>query len=114
MESIELLAVVGGILLIAGVSKRIRDTIITLPILYVLTVLGTDDIAGRDVIYNVAMITVFFSVMAHGISASPLADWYGERVAALDEKGLADAETAPVPEMSTRTGSVPGASSSSA
>ena len=76
-------------------------------ILYVLTVLGTDDIAGRETIYAVAMITVFFSVMAHGISAAPLANWYGERMVKLDEKGLADAETASVPEMPTRARRAP-------
>lgn len=36
MESIELLAILIGILLIAGVSKRLRGTIITLPMLYTL------------------------------------------------------------------------------
>ncbi|MBE2223449.1 MAG: cation:proton antiporter [Anaerolineae bacterium] len=36
MASIELLAILIGILLIAGVSKRLHDTIITLPMLYTL------------------------------------------------------------------------------
>jgi hypothetical protein len=40
MESIPLLAIFIGIVLSAGVSKRIRDTIITLPMLYVLLGLG--------------------------------------------------------------------------
>ena len=36
METTGLLIVLVGILLVAGVSKRIRHTIITLPMLYVL------------------------------------------------------------------------------
>jgi len=71
-------------------------------ILYVLTVLGTEDVAGKETIYTVAMITVFFSVLAHGISAAPLADWYGKHIAALDKRDAASAETAPVPEIPTR------------
>jgi NhaP-type Na+/H+ or K+/H+ antiporter len=34
MESLELLSILIGILLIAGISKRIRGTLITLPMLY--------------------------------------------------------------------------------
>jgi NhaP-type Na+/H+ or K+/H+ antiporter len=71
-------------------------------ILYVLTVLETEEVAGKETIYTVAMITVFLSVLAHGISAAPLADWYGKHIAALDKRDAADAETAPVPEMPTR------------
>ena len=40
MEAIGLLVVLAGILLISGVSQRIRDTVITLPMLYVLFGLG--------------------------------------------------------------------------
>jgi hypothetical protein len=41
------------------------------------------------------MITVFLSVMAHGISAAPLADWYAKHVAVLDRRE---------PEIPTPTG----------
>lgn len=71
-------------------------------ILYVLTVLKTEEVTGEDTIYAVAMITVFLSVMAHGISAAPLANWYGKHIAALDKRDAAGAETTPVPEMPTR------------
>jgi NhaP-type Na+/H+ or K+/H+ antiporter len=71
-------------------------------ILYFLTVLNRHDIAGVDVIYNVVMITVFFSVIAHGISAAPLANWYGNRITELEKDGAAEAETLIVPEISTR------------
>jgi hypothetical protein len=50
------------------------------------------------------MITVFLSVMAHGISAAPLADWYAKHVAVLDRRDAADAENTPVPEIPTPTG----------
>jgi hypothetical protein len=75
--------------------------------LYVLIVLETGEVAGGGIIYAAAMITVFLSVMAHGISAAPLADWYGKHVAALDKRDAADAETTPVPEIPTRMGSLP-------
>ena len=40
MEAVEIIVVVVGILLISGVSKRIRNTVVTLPMLYVLFGLG--------------------------------------------------------------------------
>lgn len=73
-------------------------------ILYVLTVLGTEALAGRETIYTVVMTAVFFSVILHGFSAAPLSVWYSRRVAVLDIKGAVDAETIPVPEMPTRAG----------
>jgi NhaP-type Na+/H+ or K+/H+ antiporter len=77
-------------------------------ILYVLLIMEDYELVGMETIYAVAMVTVFFSVMAHGITAAPLADWYGKRVAAMDEEGTVDAETTAVPEVPTRAG-VPGA-----
>jgi NhaP-type Na+/H+ or K+/H+ antiporter len=71
-------------------------------ILYVLTVLEAEQVAGKETIYTVAMITIFMSVLAHGISAAPLADWYGKHIAAYDKRDAAGAETTPVPEMPTR------------
>jgi NhaP-type Na+/H+ or K+/H+ antiporter len=82
-------------------------------ILYVLAVVETEELAAKDTIYAVVMTTVFLSVLAHGITATPLSDWYGRRIAALDKKGAADSETLPVPEMPTRTGALPVASTSS-
>lgn len=71
-------------------------------ILYVLTVVEIENLAGRETIYAVVMTTVFLSVLAHGISAAPLSDWYGRRITELDEKGAADSETLPVPDIPTR------------
>ena len=82
-------------------------------ILYVLAVVETEEFAAKETIYAVVMTTVFLSVLTHGITAAPLSDWYGRRIAALDKKGAADSETLPVPEMPTRTGALPVASTSS-
>jgi NhaP-type Na+/H+ or K+/H+ antiporter len=71
-------------------------------ILYVLTVVAAKDLVGRDTIYAVVMITIFMSVLAHGITAAPLSDWYGKHMAELDKKGAVEAEMKPVPEMPTR------------
>ena len=82
-------------------------------ILYVLTVLEVEELNGKETIITAAIITVFLSVMAHGISAAPLADWYGKHIAALDKYDAADAETVTVPEMPTRRKSVKAISGSS-
>jgi len=71
-------------------------------ILYVYTVLETEKIAEQEVIFNVVMITIFFSVLVHGISAAPLSDWYAKRIEKLGIEGLASEETKSVPEMPTR------------
>jgi NhaP-type Na+/H+ or K+/H+ antiporter len=76
-------------------------------ILYVLTVVAAEDLIGRDTIYAVVMITIFMSVLAHGITAAPLSNWYGKRIAELDKKGAAEAEMKPVLEMPTRVGTAP-------
>lgn len=59
------------------------------------------DIEGVDVIYDVVMITVFISVMVRGISAAPLANWYGKRISKLENDGSANAEALVAPEMIT-------------
>jgi hypothetical protein len=52
-------------------------------------------------------------VMAHGVSAAPLADWYGAHIDTLDKINAAEAETVSVPEMPTRRKSVTNISRSS-
>ena len=76
-------------------------------ILYVLTVFGKEEIVGRETIFNVAMVTIFFSVMAHGISAAPLAEKYGVRITQMIKKGSAQAEAIPGIEVPTRRGIIP-------
>jgi NhaP-type Na+/H+ or K+/H+ antiporter len=75
-------------------------------ILYVYTILDAEKITGQDTIFNVVMITIFFSVLAHGISAVPLTNWYAKRIARLEKDGLAQAERTHVPEMPTRRASL--------
>ena len=62
---------------------------------------------GRETIFNVAMVTIFFSVMAHGISAAPLAEKYGVRITQMIKKGSAQAEAIPGIEVPTRKGIIP-------
>lgn len=71
-------------------------------ILYVFTIFGAESIAGQETVFNVVMITIFFSVFAHGISAVPLTNWYANRIAELQKDGLAQVEATSVPEMPTR------------
>jgi NhaP-type Na+/H+ or K+/H+ antiporter len=71
-------------------------------ILYVLTVVAAEDLIGRETIYTLAIITIFMSVLAHGVTAAPLSNWYGKRIEELDTKGEADSEMKPVPEVPTR------------
>jgi NhaP-type Na+/H+ or K+/H+ antiporter len=72
-------------------------------ILYALLVIDVDEIAAGQIIYDVAMITVFVSVILHGLSAAPLSEWYSKWMARQVAQGAAGAEMAPVPEMPTRT-----------
>jgi NhaP-type Na+/H+ or K+/H+ antiporter len=76
-------------------------------ILYVLTVLETEEIVGSEMIFGVAVTTIFFSVMAHGISAGPLAERYSAAISDLIQKGSARAEAIQVPEVPTRRGAIP-------
>ena len=70
-------------------------------ILYVLTVVAAEDLAGIDTIYAAAMLTIFMSVLAHGFTAAPLSNRYGKRIADLDKQGAAGPEMMSVPEMPT-------------
>jgi NhaP-type Na+/H+ or K+/H+ antiporter len=68
----------------------------------VITIIGAENITDQETIANVVMITIFFSVLAHGVSAAPLSKWYVRRITQMQKDGFAQAETASVPEMSTR------------
>ena len=71
-------------------------------ILYIFTILETEALEGKELIYTVTMITVLFSVFAHGVTAAPLANWYGKRVAEAEAKDPDSAEQQEVPEMPLR------------
>lgn len=75
-------------------------------ILYIFTILGTEEMSGKDTIFNVVMVTVFFSIMMHGLSAAPLSNWYSRRIAKYDQDDLAGADKKAVPEMPTRKASL--------
>ena len=71
-------------------------------ILYVFIMLEAEGLLASEIISTVAMITVLFSIFAHGMTAAPAARSYGRRMA--DEATVApDAEEhAEVPEMPLR------------
>ncbi|MFC2037124.1 cation:proton antiporter [Chloroflexota bacterium] len=69
-------------------------------ILYIFTILDTEALEGKELIYAVTMITVLFSIFAHGVTAAPLANWYGKRVAEAEEPDSAEQQE--VPEMPLR------------
>lgn len=71
-------------------------------ILYAYTILRGEESARHDLIFSLIMITIFLSVLAHGISAAPLTNWYAKRIAQLEKAGVAQAETKLVPGMPTR------------
>ena len=59
---------------------------------------------GLELIYAVAMITVLFSIYAHGITAAPAANRYGQRMDDLDQLDKVEIENQEVSEMPLRTG----------
>jgi NhaP-type Na+/H+ or K+/H+ antiporter len=79
-------------------------------ILYVYTILQVEGIDRQEMIFSLVMITIFFSVLMHGISAVPLTNRYAKRIAQLEKNGLAQAETQYVPGMPTRKATIKPAS----
>jgi NhaP-type Na+/H+ or K+/H+ antiporter len=70
-------------------------------ILYCLLVLEEAQLNGRDLMFAVIMVTVLFSVFAHGLTAVPAAKWYGAHADAMkDEPDMP--ELVPVAEMPVR------------
>jgi NhaP-type Na+/H+ or K+/H+ antiporter len=76
-------------------------------ILYIFTVLDAEGIPGVDLIYDVAMITVLFSIYVHGVTAAPGARWYGGRMAAIEEEKPDAKEMEKVPTMPLRVEAKP-------
>ena len=71
-------------------------------ILYIFTVLEAEDLVGLPIIYTAAMITVLFSIFAHGLTAAPLANLYGKRMANEEAIKPDASEKAEVSEMPLR------------
>ncbi len=70
--------------------------------LYIYSVLDTDALEGKELIYTVTMITVLFSILAHGVTAAPLANWYGRWGGRAEVVEPDTAEQKEVPEMPLR------------
>ena len=64
-------------------------------IVFGLLVLEAHDIVGRDEIFAAVTWTVLLSIFAHGLTAAPLARWYGRRTDEMAE----EPELAAMPEM---------------
>ena len=60
-------------------------------ILYIYIVLDAEGLEVKSTIYSVTMITVFFSIFAHGATAVPLANWYGKLMA---DRGIVQPDAA--------------------
>lgn len=71
-------------------------------ILYVLIALQNENIAARDEILGIAMVTVMLSVLAHGLTAVPGARWYGAHADRRVETEPQCAEAMAVEEMPVR------------
>ncbi len=75
----------------------------TASILYIFTVLDAESLFSADLIYDIVMITVFFSVILHGVTAAPASNRYG-KIMANEARVPSDAmEHEAVPEMKLRT-----------
>ncbi|MEA3334306.1 MAG: sodium:proton antiporter [Chloroflexota bacterium] len=66
----------------------------TASIIYVFTVLESKVVAGSDLIFSAALLTVFLSVFAHGITAAPLSKRYGDTMRKFDAAKPGTAEMA--------------------
>jgi NhaP-type Na+/H+ or K+/H+ antiporter len=71
-------------------------------ILYIFIVLESESLPGLELIYSVVMVSVLFSIYAHGISAAPAADRYGRMMAELDSAKKTIPENQEVTEMPLR------------
>lgn len=74
-------------------------------IAFVLMVLEEADLPGTETIRLTVTCTVVLSVVAHGVTAGPLARVYGRRMAAASEHDEEMPEHRPSPELPTRAGS---------
>ncbi len=71
-------------------------------IIYGLIVLEEEALSGREAINTVMVITVFFSIIAHGLTANPWARRYGSRAESMKDDEPHLPELKPVTEMPVR------------
>ncbi len=91
--SLTLARMLGVAISVKGMKLR-QDTILFLgwfgprgvaSVLYGLLVLEKEAVSGNEIIFTVMIITVFCSVFAHGLTAFPGANWYGNQMANISE-----------------------------
>lgn len=70
-------------------------------IVYGLAIVEEENLLGSSVIFNTMAITVFLSIFAHGLTAYPGANWYGQQMSAQADN-IPIPEMKPVPEMPVR------------
>jgi NhaP-type Na+/H+ or K+/H+ antiporter len=69
-------------------------------IIYGFIIIEEEGLLGQDIIFTIMVITVFFSVFAHGLTAAPAADRYGAHAETMKDEDMP--EMMPVDEMPLR------------
>lgn len=70
-------------------------------IVYGLAIVEKDNLPGSDLIFHTMVIAVFISVVAHGLTAYPGANWYAKHISSRDDSDSMS-EMTPVPELPVR------------
>lgn len=73
-------------------------------IIFGVLVLGQMEFALRDEVFSVVTVTVVFSIVAHGVSALPAAQWYAREMTAMEAEDDTMLEFGFAPDLPTRTG----------
>ncbi len=71
-------------------------------IIYGLVIVEEDNLSNSDLIFATMVITVLISIFAHGLTAVPGANWYGDRMKEKQNTKEQMPEHKPVPEMAVR------------
>ena len=71
-------------------------------IIYGLVIVEEDNLSNSDIIFATMVVTVLISIFAHGLTAVPGANWYGDRMNDKQATKGQMPEHKPVPEMAVR------------
>ena len=71
-------------------------------IIYGLVIVEEERLVSSDLIFAVMVVTVLISIFAHGLTAVPGANWYGDRMKEKQNTKEQMPEHKPVPEMAVR------------
>ena len=71
-------------------------------IIYGLVIMEEEKLVSSDLIFTTMVITVLISIFAHGLTAVPGANWYGDRMDDKQDTKDRMPEHKPVPEMAVR------------